>query len=144
MVVSAFVPPRAGAGRGGGPGAFCPVRGGECREGSPRWLCPWATPTSSLPFPDVGTYLLAWGPHEVSQRAAARALVGESAISGRLPISLPPFHRLGEGLHREAWSPRFPGWVASRQPGAGDRASFRRTSRVGSRPGGRGEEARTR
>jgi CubicO group peptidase (beta-lactamase class C family) len=53
-------------------------------------------------FPDVGTYLLAWGPHEVTQGAAARALVGETTISGNLPISLPPFHAIGEGLERVA------------------------------------------
>ncbi len=38
----------------------------------------------------------------MSQRAAARALVGEADISGRLPISLPPFHSIGDGLTREA------------------------------------------
>lgn len=44
------------------------------------------------------TYLLAWSEAEVAQRAAARALIGETRIAGRLPIPLPPFHMLGDGL----------------------------------------------
>ncbi|MGD8320241.1 MAG: serine hydrolase domain-containing protein, partial [Gemmatimonadota bacterium] len=47
-----------------------------------------------------GSYLVAWGDREVSQRAGLKALFGEEAISGRLPIPLPPFHDIGEGLDR--------------------------------------------
>jgi beta-N-acetylhexosaminidase len=49
-------------------------------------------------FPDAGTYVLAWGLEEMPQRAAARAITGEIPITGTLPISLPPFHKAGEGL----------------------------------------------
>ncbi len=49
-------------------------------------------------FPDVSTYMLAWGQTETSQRAAARALLGQIAITGKLPISIPPYHQFGEGL----------------------------------------------
>jgi beta-N-acetylhexosaminidase len=49
-------------------------------------------------FPDVGTYMLAWGPWEPAQRAAARALLGDAPVDGRLPIPIPPFHAIGEGL----------------------------------------------
>nr|MBA3969598.1 glycoside hydrolase family 3 C-terminal domain-containing protein [Gemmatimonadota bacterium] len=51
-------------------------------------------------FAAVPAYLLAWGGADVSQRAAARALLGQSPITGRLPVSIPPFHRFGEGLDR--------------------------------------------
>ena len=44
------------------------------------------------------TYLLAWSEAEVSQRAAARALAGEVLVTGRLPIPIPPFHAIGEGI----------------------------------------------
>ena len=47
--------------------------------------------------PDAETYLIAWGGADASQEAAARALLG-APISGRLPISLPPRHALGDGL----------------------------------------------
>lgn len=52
-------------------------------------------------FPSVPTYLLAWGGAPLSQRAAAQALLGRSSISGRLPVSLPPFHKIGDGLTRQ-------------------------------------------
>jgi beta-N-acetylhexosaminidase len=49
-------------------------------------------------FPDISTFMLAWGQSDVSQRAAARALLGQIPITGKLPIAIPPFHQLGEGL----------------------------------------------
>src|SRR5439155_10564479 len=52
--------------------------------------------------PFVPTYVIAWGGFPPSQRAAARALAGTAEISGRLPISIPPFLRLGAGEHRPA------------------------------------------
>jgi beta-N-acetylhexosaminidase len=51
-------------------------------------------------LPWVGTYLVAWGGFPVSQTAAARALLGTSAISGHLPISIPPYASRGTGIER--------------------------------------------
>jgi beta-N-acetylhexosaminidase len=53
-------------------------------------------------LPWIGTYLVAWGGFPVSQVAAARALTGASAISGRLPISIPPYAVIGVGEERPA------------------------------------------
>lgn len=53
-------------------------------------------------LPRAGSYLLAWSPTDLAQRAAARALAGETAITGRLPIPLPPRFALGEGTHLPA------------------------------------------
>jgi beta-N-acetylhexosaminidase len=53
-------------------------------------------------LPWVGTYLVAWGGFPVSQTAAARALLGTSAISGHLPISIPPYAGRGAGQERAA------------------------------------------
>jgi beta-N-acetylhexosaminidase len=53
-------------------------------------------------IPEVPAYLIAWGGFPISQQAAARALVGSSAISGKLPISIPPLAPLGAGEAREA------------------------------------------
>ncbi|HEY2374837.1 MAG TPA: glycoside hydrolase family 3 protein [Gemmatimonadaceae bacterium] len=50
--------------------------------------------------PSVSTYLLAWGGFPMSQRAAAQALLGVNAITGRLPISIPPFLSFGAGETR--------------------------------------------
>jgi beta-N-acetylhexosaminidase len=52
-------------------------------------------------LPSIGTYLVAWGGFPVSQTAAARALLGSSAISGHLPISIPPYAGRGTGIERE-------------------------------------------
>ena len=53
-------------------------------------------------YPSAPAYLLAWGGAEVSQRAAARALAGQTPITGRLPVSIPPLFSRGEGLQRPA------------------------------------------
>jgi hypothetical protein len=53
-------------------------------------------------LPWIGTYLVAWGGFPVSQIAAARALTGAAAISGRLPISIPPYVVIGAGEERPA------------------------------------------
>jgi beta-N-acetylhexosaminidase len=50
----------------------------------------------------VPTYLVAWGGFPVSQQAAARALLGTSAITGHLPISIPPHVSRGAGVERDA------------------------------------------
>jgi beta-N-acetylhexosaminidase len=51
-------------------------------------------------LPSIGAYLVAWGGFPVSQAAAARALLGSSAISGHLPISIPPYAGRGTGIER--------------------------------------------
>ncbi len=101
VVVGAYVPPRAGAGSVDLPEALSRFLAASA-EARPTILVSFGSPYLLSAAPEVGTYLLAWGPREVSQRAAARALVGERGITGRLPVSLPPFHRRGEGLRREA------------------------------------------
>ena len=51
-------------------------------------------------IPFAPSYLVAWSGFAPSQRAAARALLGLSDITGRLPISIPPAMRLGDGETR--------------------------------------------
>jgi len=48
-------------------------------------------------IPDVGTYVIAWGGFPVSQRAAARALLGNAPVTGKLPIAIPPLVPIGAG-----------------------------------------------
>jgi len=103
VLVSTFVPPRSGAGEVAVPEETARFIQ-ETQARRPTVVVSLGNPYLLSSFPKVGTYMLAWGPHEVSQRAAVRALVGETAISGTLPISIPPLHALGEGLRREAVS----------------------------------------
>ncbi len=49
-------------------------------------------------FPELRTYLIAYGDMSSLQRAAARSLLGTQSITGRLPISLPGLHPRGTGI----------------------------------------------
>jgi len=52
--------------------------------------------------PELETYLCAWGAQTDMQVAAARALLGETAITGRLPITIPDLAPRGSGLQKPA------------------------------------------
>ena len=54
-------------------------------------------------------YLVAWSSSEVAERAAAAAVLGTAEITGRLPVSLPPYVPLGSGLTRVAVRAASPG-----------------------------------
>ncbi|MGD8289118.1 MAG: glycoside hydrolase family 3 N-terminal domain-containing protein, partial [Gemmatimonadota bacterium] len=106
VVVSAYVSPSAGSGPGALPEPLRELITGSAWD-RPTVLVSFGNPYLLSAVPDVSSYLVAWGDREVSQRAALRALFGEEAINGRLPIPLPPYHRLGEGLDRERAAERF-------------------------------------
>lgn len=48
-------------------------------------------------FPQVSGYVAAFGRGDAMERAAARAVIGRQPFTGRTPISLPAFFRLGAG-----------------------------------------------
>lgn len=64
----------------------------------PVILTAFGNPYVLAQFPAVSTYVLAWGQWDAPQRAAARALTGQIAVRGALPIPIPPSHGLGEGV----------------------------------------------
>jgi CubicO group peptidase (beta-lactamase class C family) len=101
VVVSAYVPPRSGAGAVAIPDDFTNFVG-RVADTTPTVLISFGSPYVLTAFPELGSYMIAWGDREVSQRAAARALVGASGVGGRLPVSIPPYHVLGDGLDRTA------------------------------------------
>jgi len=49
-------------------------------------------------FPEVNAYLCAYGWSDLLQGAAARAVFGESDITGKLPVSIPGLYAAGHGL----------------------------------------------
>ena len=53
-------------------------------------------------FPELKTYLVAYGDMPSLQLAAARALFGEIDVTGKLPISLPSLHARGTGIQLKA------------------------------------------
>jgi len=52
-------------------------------------------PYELLRFPNVPTYLAAYGPDPASMRAAANVLAGRLEPKGRLPVALPPLYPRG-------------------------------------------------
>ena len=55
-------------------------------------------PEVALELPDVRTLICCYDASEPSQRAAVEALFGESPLTGRLPVDVPPHFRIGAGL----------------------------------------------
>ena len=53
-------------------------------------------------FPAMKTYMVAYGDMPALQQAAARALLGEADITGRLPITLPSLYARGTGIQMKA------------------------------------------
>jgi beta-N-acetylhexosaminidase len=53
-------------------------------------------------FPKVAAYLATFSTTAPSEVAAVRAVVGETGISGKSPITIPGFAQVGDGLRTEA------------------------------------------
>ena len=53
-------------------------------------------------FPELRTYVVAYGDMPSLQQAAARALLGEIDITGKLPITLPGLYPRGTGIQLKA------------------------------------------
>lgn len=64
-------------------------------------------------FPGVPGYLCAYGQSPMAQRAAMRAVFGETRIAGRLPVSLPGLYPAGHGLVLEPAAKAPPGTESS-------------------------------
>ncbi len=74
-------------------------------------------------YPQVQTYMCTFSYADVSQMAAARALTGEIAVSGRMPVSIPGISGVGDGIT----VPRLEMILrhsAASEPSAGDRRSL--------------------
>jgi len=72
------------------------------KSGTKVVLATFSNPYIATELPATSAYLIAWGGMPVSQRAAARALLGLAPISGRLPITIPGVAGYGAGLRRDA------------------------------------------
>jgi beta-glucosidase-like glycosyl hydrolase/CubicO group peptidase (beta-lactamase class C family) len=70
--------------------------------GKPATVASFGSPYLIERFSDAKTWLAAFSTNGVSQRAAARALFGQVAIAGRIPVTVPGAARRGDGLHVDA------------------------------------------
>ena len=66
----------------------------------PTILVSMGSPYVIAELPEVGSYLIGWRSNALTERALAQALAGETAITGRLPISIPPDYGRGWGVQR--------------------------------------------
>jgi beta-N-acetylhexosaminidase len=100
VIASAYVYPRDGRGSIGTNGGF-PAFIEQLAAAKKNLIAvSFGNPYLVSAYPSAPAYLLAWGGAPVSQRAAAAALLGTAPISGRLPISIPPWFKAGDGIDR--------------------------------------------
>jgi beta-N-acetylhexosaminidase len=71
------------------------------KAGSRVVLATFSNPYIAAELPATDAYLIAWGGLPVSQRAAARAVLGLAPITGQLPITIPSVATYGTGLQRQ-------------------------------------------
>jgi beta-N-acetylhexosaminidase len=106
VIASAYVVPRASRGSIGASGEFPAFIEQLSAERKNLIAISFGNPYLVSTFPSVPAYMLAWGGAPVSQRAAARAVLGRAPISGRLPISIPPWFKVGDGVDRATTAPQ--------------------------------------
>jgi beta-N-acetylhexosaminidase len=63
-------------------------------------LVSFLNPYLAQGLPRTDAHLIAWSPFTMSQRGAARAMLGRAPITGRLPITIPGVGAFGTGVTR--------------------------------------------
>jgi hypothetical protein len=105
VIVSSYVGHNWDAVSASAPQAFAAFIQRLTEKGKRPIVVSFGNPYLLQQIPGVPSYVVAWGGFPPSQQAAARALLGAQAISGRLPISIPLATRTiarGSGLTRAA------------------------------------------
>jgi beta-N-acetylhexosaminidase len=74
-------------------------------RGGPLVAVSFGNPYLLQSFPKLKTYAVAYGDMPSLQRAAARALLGQIDVTGRLPITLPNLYARGTGIQLKAQTP---------------------------------------
>jgi beta-N-acetylhexosaminidase len=105
VVVGSYVNISSTTATAGAPPAFEALINGVRARTSRVILVAFGSPYALLQAPEVPAYLVSWGGLAASQRAAARALTGDIAITASLPISIPPLLPFGAGERRPARRP---------------------------------------
>ncbi|HEX7527481.1 MAG TPA: glycoside hydrolase family 3 N-terminal domain-containing protein, partial [Thermoanaerobaculia bacterium] len=100
ILVSLFVRTRSGQGKISVPEAGRNALAQILAFGKPAVAVSFGSPYLLRDFPDLPTYLCAWGGQDVSQTAAVQALFGETAIGGKLPITIPGLAKRGDGISK--------------------------------------------
>ncbi|QQS46859.1 MAG: hypothetical protein IPM66_23760 [Acidobacteriota bacterium] len=98
VVYSVAVRARSGKGSVALPDAGKRIAAELFKRDLPLLVISFGNPYLLAAIPETPSCLLAWSPFPVSQRAAARALLGQTDISGTSPISLPGIFSRGDGI----------------------------------------------
>ena len=71
---------------------------GLLASGKPAVVACFGNPYLIERFPNAKTWVAEFSTNDVSQRAVARAIFGQTAISGKIPVTVPGTVRRGDGL----------------------------------------------
>jgi beta-N-acetylhexosaminidase len=101
VVVSSYFGASSSTSRLAAPEGMADLLTGLQKAGTRVVLATFSNPYIAQDLPPVPAYLIAWGGSPLMQRAAARALLGITPITGQLPITIPSVAPYGAGLRRE-------------------------------------------
>jgi beta-N-acetylhexosaminidase len=71
---------------------------GLIKSSAPVALISLGSPYLLRNFPDVSAYAATFSTSSTSEIAAARAILGEIPIQGKLPVSIPGLAKIGDGI----------------------------------------------
>jgi beta-glucosidase-like glycosyl hydrolase len=102
ILVGLFVRPRSGRGTIEIPAEGKAAITALLASGRPVVAVAFGSPYVLRDVPALTTFLCGYGPQALVQSAAVSALFGESAIEGKLPVTIPGVAPRGMGLRKEA------------------------------------------
>jgi beta-N-acetylhexosaminidase len=102
IIAAAYVTVSAYRGNVAMAGSFPDFLNGLIAGKAPVTLVALGNPYLVRAFPNVSSYVTTYSPTPTSEVALAKALFGEIAITGRLPVSIPGVAKYGEGVQLPA------------------------------------------
>jgi beta-N-acetylhexosaminidase len=98
VAVAAFVTVGAYRGNVALPGGLQNLVSNLVSAKAPVILISLGNPYLLKAFPQAAAYLATFNPSPVSEAAVVRALFGETPVTGRMPVSIPGFAKIGDGI----------------------------------------------
>ena len=105
IIASVFVRAGSASGRMDLAAPLQRLLGDLSRRPTPLITVFFGNPYPAMYIPELPSVMLTYDFYDGAEAAAVRAVAGEIAIGGRLPIELPGFAKVGAGLDRAATSP---------------------------------------
>jgi beta-N-acetylhexosaminidase len=102
VIVAAYATVNAGRGDVALGGEYPALMSALLKGSAPVTLAALGNPYLLRNFPDVKAYLTTYSTTSTSETALAKALFGEIAIGGRLPLSIPGLAKYGDGIQLPA------------------------------------------